>query len=100
VSLESPRPRRTQIDIVMKILAVASEGDGATKTALVYGSNLNFTLVQRYIALLRRKGFLETAPDRYGSTMYRTTKVGSEALGALRRAIGLVFGEATTTPTQ
>jgi predicted transcriptional regulator len=83
----------------MKILAVASEADGATKTALVYGSNLNFTLVQKYIAVLQRKGFLETAPHSHGSTIYKTTKAGSEALGALRRAIGLVFEEATTTVT-
>jgi predicted transcriptional regulator len=96
VAVDSSRTRRTQVDIIVRILTVASEGEEPTKTALVYRSNLNFTLVQKYIALLRRKGLLEMDKSRYGSTTYKITKKGSEALEALRSAIGLVFEEATT----
>ena len=96
MSLDSPRSRRTQIDIIVSILTVASEVEGGepTKTALVYKSNLNFTLVQKYIALLQRKGLLEMDKSSHGSTTYKITKKGSEALKALRSAIGLVFEEA------
>jgi predicted transcriptional regulator len=72
------------------------EGEKATKTALVYRSNLNFVLVQKYIALLQRKGLLEMDKTRYGSPTYKITKEGLEALKALRSAIKLVFEEAAT----
>jgi predicted transcriptional regulator len=42
----------------VKILRIASKA-GATKTSLVYKSNLNFILIQKYIDLLQQKGLLE-----------------------------------------
>lgn len=52
-------------------------------------------MVQKYIALLQGKGFLEVLHTRSGSTMYRTTETGSQALSALQNATKLVFEEAT-----
>jgi predicted transcriptional regulator len=90
MTLASPRPRRTQVDIIIEILAAASK-EGATKTALVYKSNLNFTLVQKYVDLLQRRGFLDKVPACDGCATYKTTAGGAEALKALRSAMNMLF---------
>jgi predicted transcriptional regulator len=96
--LVPPRPRRTQVDIIIKILAVASKG--ATKTALVYKSNLNFTLVQKYVDLLQRKGLLDIVQTHVGYTAYKTTTAGAEALKALRSAMNFVLEDELTALTE
>jgi predicted transcriptional regulator len=88
------RTRRTQIEIIVAILEAALLG--ATKTALVYRSNLNFTLVERYIYLLETKGLLYAArapEDRHSGGLYKTSAKGLEALATLRDAISLAFEE-------
>jgi predicted transcriptional regulator len=92
MTLASSRPRRSQVDIIIEILAVASR-EGATKTALVYKSNLNFTLVQKYVDLLQRRGFLDKVLTFDGGATYRTTAGGAEALKTLRRAMNMLFFE-------
>ena len=72
---------------------------GATKTTLVYRSNLNFTLVERYISLLETKGLLSLGPppdDYHNGGVYKTSEKGREALGTLRDAIDLALEETTT----
>jgi predicted transcriptional regulator len=92
MTLVSSRPRRTQVDIIIEILAVASK-EGATKTALVYKSNLNFTLVQKYVDLLQRRRFLDKVRTLDGGATYKTTAGGAEALKALRSAMKMLFFE-------
>ena len=98
MSLVSSRPRRNQIDIIVNILRIASKA-GSTKTSLVYKSNLNFILIQKYIDLLQQNGLLEMDKTQNGLMIYKTTKKGSEALEALRIAINLVFEESRVAAT-
>ena len=58
--------RRSRIDIVVDILEVAK--NGVNKTAIVYRSNINFTLADKYIELLEKQGFLENNSDKYSTT--------------------------------
>jgi predicted transcriptional regulator len=83
-----PRTRRTQVDIIVTLLERAVRG--ATRTALVYQANLNFTLVRKYTALLQSKSMLELVQTSRGP-MYRTTETGLEALKSLKSAMNLVF---------
>ena len=51
--------RRGRIDIIGEILSAASEGIG--KTALIYRTNLNFNIVNRYLETLSRNGFVSVS---------------------------------------
>ncbi len=55
--------RRSRMDIVVDVLEVAK--NGVNKTAIVYRTNLNFTLAEKYLDLLEKQGFLENKSDKY-----------------------------------
>ena len=46
-NMDGKKMRRSRIDIVVKILDVAK--NGVNKTAIVYRSNINFTLAGKYL---------------------------------------------------
>ncbi len=58
--------RRSRLDIVIDILEVAKEE--VNKTGIVYRTNLNFLLTDKYLALLIEKGFLEKRGEKYATT--------------------------------
>ena len=54
------------MDISADLLYVAK--NGAKKTHLVYKANLNFVLVQKYLARLTENGLLESMNGRFFTT--------------------------------
>ena len=68
--------RRTRIEIILSILENSVEG--ASKTRIVYGSNLNFNLASRYLSLLLEKDLISV--DAGDKRIYRTTEKGAELL--------------------
>ena len=66
--------------IIAQILEVCI--DGATKTMIVYQSNLNFRTVNPYIDLLIRRRLIETAQDR--RKLYKTTEEGIELMRSFK----------------
>ena len=76
--------RRSKADIVGDILSLAVEG--ASKTAIVYQTNLNFTLAKKYIDGLLEDKLLRKAE---GSVRYETTEKGLEFLKLLNTIKGL-----------
>jgi predicted transcriptional regulator len=58
--------RRSRIDIVVEVLEVAK--NGVNKTAIVYRTNLNFRLADKYIELLENQGLLENKLSKYITT--------------------------------
>jgi predicted transcriptional regulator len=63
--------KRDSMDISADILRLAM--DGAIKTRIVYGANLNFKIVEGYLSRLTGLGLLENRNGRGG---YRTTERG------------------------
>lgn len=55
--------RRSRIDIVVDVLDVTK--NGANKTAIVYKTNLNFKLAEKYLLLLEKQGLIEKRSDKY-----------------------------------
>ena len=88
-----PWPRRGHLQIIAQMLEIVSH-EGATKTALVYKANLNFTLAHRYINYLESKGLMQGVEGSRART-YQLTAKGREALVLLRRAMDEVFEEQT-----
>jgi predicted transcriptional regulator len=55
--------RRNKIDIIVDVLEVTK--NGVNKTAIVYKTNLNFRLAEKYLLLLEKQGLLEKKSDKY-----------------------------------
>jgi len=66
--------RRGEVEIMRDVLEVCLRG--ANKTKIVYGANLNFSRVEKFLGMLESLGFLvgENVPGR--SLVYRTTEAG------------------------
>ena len=58
--------RRSRIDIIVEVLDVAK--NGVNKTSIVYKTNLNFRIAERYLKLLEIQGFVENKFDKYITT--------------------------------
>lgn len=58
--------RRSRIDIIIDVLDVAQMG--VNKTSVVYRTNLNFKLADKYLELLQRHGLVENRVDKYITT--------------------------------
>ena len=68
--------RRNNLLITAEILQLAREG--ARKTSIVYGANLNFRLLNRYLGALERTGLITShAGER---NLIRTTEKGMRFL--------------------
>jgi predicted transcriptional regulator len=58
--------RRSRIDIIVDVLDVAQMG--VNKTSVVYRTNLNFKLAEKYLELLQKQGLVENRADKYITT--------------------------------
>ena len=78
--------RRNDLDIQADILRFTTQRGGALKTHIVYGSNLNFDIVKKYLARLIRRGLLVAEGPRYFPTEKGVDYLAAyEALSALLR---------------
>jgi predicted transcriptional regulator len=70
--------RRNDLDICAEILQIAK--DGAKKTRIVYGANLNFKIVEKYLRRLIENGLLDMMDER----RFITTRKGTQFLKQYR----------------
>jgi predicted transcriptional regulator len=68
--------RRSSMEIMVNILEEAR--NGINKTRLVYRTNLNFIVVQKYINFLSDKGLIRT--DQRPNLVFVTTERGGQFL--------------------
>lgn len=74
-SIQMVTMRRSRVDIIIDILEVAKEG--ANKTTIVYKTNLNFKLADKFLNLLQKHSLLENKLDNDMITKkYITTEKG------------------------
>ena len=83
----NPWKRRGRLDVIACILREALEW--ATKTRLVYRTNLNFRVLGKYLDFLTSRGLVEKA-DVQSLTLYRTTRKGRIWLALYRRLMELL----------
>ena len=77
---EGMKPKRSREMIMQNILEVCAHG--ASKTRIVYQSNLNFTTANSYLAQLLDNGLMEI---NQGESTYQTTKKGAEFMESLKQ---------------
>ena len=73
--------RRSNIEIIADILRIAEKGAG--KTRIVYGANLNFKMLNDYVAKLERGGLIRRPKGSSGPI--QTIGKGKEYLEWFRR---------------
>jgi len=75
--------RRNDLDVCADILRTVKEKGGAKKTHLVYGANLNFKMVNRYMKRLLIAGLVmhEAGHGSRDRGLYILTEAGEEFLG-------------------
>jgi predicted transcriptional regulator len=69
-------------DQILSLILQICQGDGASKTQVVYGSGLNFCTIKPYLATLDKSGLVEIVPGSY--PLYRITQRGEDALVHLK----------------
>lgn len=89
---EKLEPNRTRVEILAKILQVAS--NRTLKTHIMYKANLSHRQLEKYLALLQEKGLLEQVVSEDGR-MYRATPKGSEFLKDYERLNSHLIAVAT-----
>jgi predicted transcriptional regulator len=75
--------KRSKDQIIAQILELC-QGDGVSKTRIVYQINLNFHSVNIYLDILIKKGCIES--NQGDRTIYKTTSKGKNALVILKKA--------------
>ena len=89
---EKAEPNRTRVEILAKILQVAS--NSTLKTHIMYKANLSHRQLEKYLALLQEKGLLEQVVLEDG-TRYRATPKGYEFLKDYERLNSHLIAVAT-----
>lgn len=69
--------KRLKDQILAQILKTC-EGEGKSKTKVVYASGLNFKTIVPYLITLNKNGLIEIIPGEY--PLYKITQKGEEAL--------------------
>ena len=80
--------RRSEIEIIGKILELSS--DGAKKTELLYQGNLSFSQLQKYLSFLIEKEILaenEIKNNGNSTKLYKTTDKGFLFLQDVKRVL-------------
>lgn len=82
--------RRSNIDIIAEMLKVGENGAG--KTRIMYGANLSYTQIQKYLGFLLGQGFIGKMEMGNPSVTYQVTDSGLkllESINSLKEMLGL-----------
>jgi predicted transcriptional regulator len=77
-------PRRSKDQLIIQILTTC-QGDGMSKTQIVYPVKMNFDNANLYLDLLTKKSMLEVIQGEFA--LYKTTSKGESVLESLRAIV-------------
>ena len=82
--------RRSDIEIISDMLEVGENGAG--KTQIMYGANMSYSQIQKYLGFLVGHGFIDKMKMGNPSVTYQVTDSGLkllELIGNLKEMLGL-----------
>ena len=82
--------RRSDIEIISEMLKVGENGAG--KTEIMYGVNMSYSQIQKYLGYLVGEGFIDTIKIGNPCVYYRVTEKGLkllELLTSVKEMLGL-----------
>jgi len=83
--------KRGPLEIARDLLEVAKYG--ARPTALVYGANLNFNIIKKYLKEMEENGLIHVEIlDGVRSRLYTTTESGLTFMDSVSRTLDLYRG--------
>lgn len=88
VDFKSVSERRSNVELMVDILKIASSAAG--KTEIVYKANLNFKQAQKYLVFLVRKGLLDNEVSLRERKRYRTTEKGKAFIKRYEETLVLI----------
>jgi len=71
--------RRSSVEVIADILRLREAG----KTQIMYGANMSYRQLQKYLAFLIQQGFLERQVVPNPGVKYRTTHEGQRLLESI-----------------
>ena len=82
--------RRSDIEIIAEMLKVGENGAG--KTRIMYGANMSYSQIQKYLGFLVSQGFIEEMKIGNPSVNYHVTDRGlrlMELINNIKEMLGL-----------
>lgn len=73
--------RRSDIEIIAEMLKIG--GEGAGKTEIMYGVNMSYRQLQKYLGYLITEGFIDAFKIGDPAVYYRVTEKGQKLLNLL-----------------
>ena len=77
--------RRSDVEVIADMLRIRG-----SKTAIMYGANLSYTQIQKYLGLLTERKFIESVDKEKGRRHYRPTQRGRELLDLIEQLEELI----------
>ncbi len=78
--------RRSNIEIIADILRLGQAG----KTEIMYGANMSYCQLQKYIDLLMERGFIDRVNSGSSIVTYRTTEKGHTLLKLIESVLAML----------
>jgi predicted transcriptional regulator len=73
--------RRSDLEIIAQMLKVSENGTG--KTRIMYGANMSYSQIQKYLGYLMAQGFIDGIKLGNPSVTYKITESGLRLLNLL-----------------
>jgi predicted transcriptional regulator len=80
--------RRSNIEIIGEMLQLGENGAGKTK--LMYGANMSYTQIQKYLGFLIKHGFIDKLTIGNPGMTYLVTEKGKSLLASIDSVLGVL----------
>lgn len=80
--------RRSDIEIIAEMLKVGENGAG--KTRIMYGANMSYGQIQKYLGFLVNQGFIDAMKIGNPSVNYQVTDSGVKLLKLIKSVIEML----------
>lgn len=80
--------RRSNIEIIADMLKVGENGAGKTK--IMYGANLSYSQIQKYLGFLVSQGFIDKMEVGNPAVTYKVTDNGLKLLNTINSIIEML----------
>ncbi len=80
--------RRSNIEIIAEMLKVGENGAG--KTRIMYGANMSYSQIQKYLGFLMNRGFINQVKVGNPSVTYHITDSGLKLMESIKSVIDML----------
>ena len=82
--------RRSNVAIIADMLRLGGNGNGAGKTEIMYGANMSYYQLKKYLNFLLSQGFIDSLARENSHMTYHVTEKGQELLGSIDKVMEIL----------